>query len=690
MKSAFNTILAAYTAAFISVIPYIILMASIILLSNILPILNIDIAAIPLLNVESLRLVRAVLAEFFYFVLLIAIAHQLAKSYGISQTAVIFQSIAIYIATEALAHAHGGLDAVLSANSPFLVLIIPFLVVQAIGYLTPTAGEISYRYVGAELNTSFRNIYSGIINFALIVGLLLVLEVLLELVTAASGAFRPSLPNEAVLLFRTLLVGYLFWFGLHGTHIYDALFGVDHYVDLLFPGLTLNQFYNTFVVYGGVGATLSLIIALLIGSKDQHGQRIARLALPFSLFNINEVLVYGLPIVFNRKLLLPFLLVPLVNSILAYAFLSVFKIPMSDIDISWITPVFINSYLLTQGSLAALALQALLLGLGTLIYLPFIRGYTLEQPGGSQSTRLSQELNVPFQLKSEQDIEAPKEDYTGEKTVLFKLKSGQDIEAQKAQRSIIQDNEEVDRAINLLETATLMVYYQPKVNIRQGVCRQFEALLRIRMPDGEVRGPFFLPPLEKAGLEPIIDLWVCQQVNTHLRAWKTTPLPEISINLHPDTLARSDVIEKIIAIHQGNPVGFEVIERGLFDNIHSFDNIQKLKASGFKILLDDFGVGAASMENLCHIPVDTLKIDKSLADLILSKKGYIVCKNIVALCKDMDLDCVIEGIESEAQMQAAAKLGIPIIQGFFFSQAISKNEAENLRQPRRCDLPTSK
>ena len=680
MKSAFNTILMAYTEAFISVIPYIILMASIILLSNILPILNIDIAAIPLLNVESLRLVRTVLAEFFYFVLLIAIAYQLARSYGISQSAVIFQSIAIYIATEALAHAHGGLDAVLSANSPFLVLIIPLLVVQAIGYFTP-AGKTSYQYVGAELNTSFRNIYSGIINFALIVGLLLALEILLALITA-SGAFRLSLPNEAVLLFRTLLIGYLFWFGLHGTHIYDALFGVDYYVDLLFPGLTLNQFYNTFVVYGGVGATLSLIIALLIGSKDQHGQRIAKLALPFSLFNINEVLVYGLPIVFNRKLLLPFLLVPLINSILAYAFLSVFKIPMTDIDISWITPVFINSYLLTQGNLAALALQALLLGLGALIYLPFIRGYTLERSGSSQSTRLSQELNVPFLSKSEQDTTTLKEDYTGEKTVLFKLKSGQDIEAQKAQRSIIQDNEEVDKAINLLENATLMVYYQPKVDIQQGVCRQFEALLRIRMQDGEVRGPFFLPPLEKAGLEPIIDLWVCQQVNTHLRAWKTTPLPEISINLHPDTLARTDVIEKIIAIHQGNPVGFEIIERGLFDNIHSFDNIQKLKASGFKILLDDFGVGTSSMENLCHIPVDTLKIDKSLADLILSKKGYIVCKNIVALCKDMNLDCVIEGIESEAQMQAAAKLGIPIIQGFFFSQAIAKNEAENLRQPR--------
>ena len=645
MKSAFNTILMAYTEAFISVVPYVLLMASIILLSNILPILPIN---IPLLNAESLGFTRTVLAEFFFFVLLIAVSYQLARRYGISQTAVIFQSIAIYISTEVLSHSQSGLDAVLSANSPFLVLIIPFLVVKAISELTP--GETGYQ--GGDFRRVYSGVYSGIINFVLIVTLLLMLEVLLEMIVA-SGIFRLDLSLETMLVLRTLFISLLSWFGLHGTHVYDVVFGTDIYHEYLFPGLTSKRFYDIFAVYGGVGATSSLIIAILIGSKDQHAQRIARLALPFSLFNINEVLVYGLPIVFNRKLLLPFLLVPLVNSILAYAFLSVFKIPMTDIDISWITPLFINSYLLTQGSLAALALQALLLGLGALIYLPFIRGYTLEQSGSYQSARLSEELNVPILPKSEQDIET-----------------------QKTQRSIIRENEDTDKAINLLETATLMVYYQPKVNIQQGVCRQFEALLRIRMPDGEIKGPFFLPPLEKAGLEPIIDLWVCQQVNTHLRAWKTTPLPEISINLHPDTLARADVIEKIIAIHQGNPIGFEVIERGLLDNVQSFENIQKLKANGFKILIDDFGTGTSSMENLCHIPVDTLKIDKSLADLILTKKGYIVCKNIVTLCQDMNLDCVIEGIESEAQMQAAAKLGIPIIQGFFFSQAISKNDAE--------------
>ena len=647
MKSTLNTILVAYTEAFISVIPYVILMATIILLSNILPILHID---APLLNEKSLVLARTVLAEFFYFVLMIAIAFQLARRYAVSQTIVIFQSIAIFISTEALAHSQSGLDVILSSKSPFLVLIIPFMVVITVNYFTPA--KTTYQYISTELNTSLRYIYSGIITFLLIVGILLVFEGLLEVVLD-SGILRLDLPNISLMVIRTLLINFFFWFGLHGSHVYDSAFGTDLLGEYIHPGITFKQFYDIFVVYGGAGATLSLIIAVFVAGKDQHSKRIIKLAFPFAVFNINEVLVYGLPIIFNRKLFVPFMLVPLVNTVLAYVFLSIFNIQTAATDISWITPVFINSYIIAQGNLVAPALQAFLLALGTVIYIPFVRRYALEQSTSYQSQRLSEQLDVPVQLKS-----------------------GQDVETQKEKQSIILNNEEVDKTITLLETATLLIYYQPKVNIQQNTCRQFEALLRIRMTDGEVRGPFFLEPLEKAGLAPIIDLWVCQQVDKHLRDWKTTPLPEISINLHPDTLARSDVIEKIISIHKGNPINFEIIERGLLNNPSALKNIKQLKAHGFKISIDDFGTGVSSLENLCHMPVDTLKIDKSLADLIVTPEGYVVCKNIVTLCEDMDFECVIEGVEHEKQVQAASRLGIPLVQGFYFSPAIAKAEAE--------------
>ena len=647
MKSAFNTILRAYNEAFISIVPYVILMATVILLSNLVPILQIDSL---LINKESLQLARTVLHRFFYLLLMIAIAFQLAKSYAISETIVIFQSIAILITTEVLVNSQSGLNAVLSSNSPFLVIIIPLIVTKSIDYFTPD--KTTYQHIGTELNTSFTHIYSGIITFVLVVGLMILLTKLLNL-ALGSEALRIDLPNEVLFLFR-ILVNHLLWFiGLHGWHAYNAIFGVDILSQYALPGLTFKHFYEIFVVYGGAGATLSLIIAVLISAEDAHSKRIAKLAFPFSVFNINEVLLYGLPIIFNRKLVIPFILVPLINTVLSYAFLSALEIELSAVDIPWVTPAFIDSYIITRGNLAALALQFFLVTLGAAIYTPFMRGYSLEQPNSYQNKRLIERLNLPLRLKI-----------------------GRTYRVKKQQQSTILNNEEVDRHITLLQKATLAIYYQPKVNIQQNTCNRFEALLRIYPNDSEVKGPFFLPTLEKAGLAPAIDLWVCRQVDTHLMDWKKQPLPEISMNLHQDTLASSDIVEEIISIHEGNPVGFEIIECDFINNTDALENIKKLKAHGFKILIDDFGTGISSMRNLCHVPVDVLKIDKSLSNLILTKKGYVICKKIVALCEDMNFSCVIEGVENEKQAEAAYKLGIPLAQGFYFSPAITKAEAE--------------
>ena len=647
MKSAFNTILRAYSEAFISIVPYVILMATVILLSNLLPILQIDSL---LVNKESLQLARTILHKFFYFLLMIAIAFQLAKRYAISETTVIFQSIAIFITTGVLVNSQSGLETVLSSDSLFLVIIIPLMVTKSIDCFTPV--KITYRHTGTELNTSFTHIYSGIITFVLVVGLMILVAKLFNM-ALDSRALRLDLSNEFLFIFR-ILVNHLLWFiGLHGWHAYNAIFGVDILSQYALPGLTFKHFYEIFVVYGGAGATLSLIVAVLISAEDAHSKRIAKLAFPFAIFNINEVLLYGLPIIFNRKLAIPFILVPLINAVLSYAFLLAFEIEMTAAEIPWTTPAFIDSYLITQGNLTALALQAFLVTLGAAIYIPFMRDYSLEQPNSYQNKRLIERLNLPAHLKS-----------------------GRNSRVKKERRSIILNNEKIDRYITLLQKKTLEVYYQPKVNIQQNTCNRFEALLRIRMNDSEVKGPFFLPTLQKAGLAPAIDLWACRQVDIHLRDWKKQPLPEISMNLHQDTLANSDVVEVIIAIHKGNPVGFEIIEQDFMNNTDALENIKRLKDHGFKVLIDNFGAGISSIENLCYVPVDLLKIDKNLTDLILTQKGRIICKNIVALCKDMNLSCVIEGIENEEQVEAACRLGIPLMQGFYFSPAIAKEEAK--------------
>ena len=382
--------------------------------------------------------------------------------------------------------------------------------------------------------------------------------------------------------------------------------------------------------------------------------------MPFSIFNINEILIYGLPIIFNRRLLLPFICVPLINILISFLALNLFslELPATSIGHSWITPVFINGYFAAGANILVFMLQLFLLFLGTLIYIPFVREYTKSQSGLHHSKLLSEKLNVQLFLKSEQEIKA-----------------------NKAIHSIIQSNEEVEKIINLLDEDRLLVYYQPKVNIETGLCNHFEALLRIKMPDDSVKGPYFLPYIESAGLAAIIDFWVCQQVNQNMLEWKNLGFaPTVGINLHPDTLARTDIILKIMKLHHGHKIDFEIIERGLLDNESAIENIRLLKERGFTISVDDFGTGYSNLETLTFLSVDTLKIDKSITDLIHTKKGFIICKNILSLCEEMNFHCVVEGVETKEQITILLGMGVKYVQGYYYSPAIAARKAHNYVQ----------
>ena len=110
-------------------------------------------------------------------------------------------------------------------------------------------------------------------------------------------------------------------------------------------------------------------------------------------------MIYGLPIVLNKYLLIPFLLVPIFNFIFAYIFLSFDLITFIDIQIHWTTPVFINTYLKTDGNIFAMLLQFSLIVLGILIYLPFIKKYHLAHSSVIKKQTLENILDFKENLK---------------------------------------------------------------------------------------------------------------------------------------------------------------------------------------------------------------------------------------------------------------------------------------------------
>lgn len=633
--------------SFIGVFPYFVLAATCLLSAQMLKFFAINWGSV--FNPDTLESAANILYTFFPFILQISIAYHFSKRYNVDCILAVLLSTATFVTIDTVSNGHvsGQLLFTGTSASSFLNIIVPISTTIFLSFTLKQHKLKQHLFVNNQINRVLGTFYPFIITFFIsIFTYIFILDVLSNINLKYLDDL--ILSDNALMVVRTILIDFFWFFGVHGLHVFDTLFGDEFLYRPVFTGMTYQQFFELFVFFGGSGATLSLLIALYINKKDDRFYKIAKLATPFSIFNINEMLVFGLPIIFNLKLFIPFILVPFVNMVVAYFVMTLYPIEIVN-AVSWTTPIFINTFIATDGNYFAMALQLLLLSIGVLIYFPFIRSYTASQSSSEHRISLEKNLDVSELLQGEEGVAS------------F-----------AAQKSIIKSNQEVDNIIKLLTRDSLTVYYQPKVDIKNGDCRQFEALLRLKTDTGEVVGPYFLEHLEIAGLAPVIDVWVCREVKRMLMQWDQQLFkPRISVNLHPDTLGNNNVMRQIETTLADMNIEFEIIERELLDNKNAKNNIISLKEKGFHIAVDDFGIGYSSFETLCDIPIDSVKLDKSLLDMILLPHGYAICKRITELCTDLGFQCVAEGVEQEQQLNVVAELGIQYVQGYYFSPAIS-------------------
>ncbi|MEG2290950.1 MAG: PTS cellobiose transporter subunit IIC [Clostridium sp.] len=137
-----------------------------------------------------------------------------------------------------------------------------------------------------------------------------------------------------------------------------------------------KQFFDSWVYIGGSGATLALVILMLVKSKSKQGKTFGKTVIGSSLFNINEPVIFGMPIVMNALLIIPFLLVPLVLVITTY-FAMQWGIVAKPVGIlvHWATPPIIGGWLATGGKISGALLQLFNFGIAMLIYYPFFRAW---------------------------------------------------------------------------------------------------------------------------------------------------------------------------------------------------------------------------------------------------------------------------------------------------------------------------
>ena len=140
----------------------------------------------------------------------------------------------------------------------------------------------------------------------------------------------------------------------------------------IIPNIISSQFKNFFSTFGGCGSTLSLILAMIFFCKSKRIREIAKISIIPALFGINEPVLFGLPIILNPMMLIPFVMVPLINIIITYILMSIGIVPFCNgLQIPWNTPIILSGLLVTNW--AGALLQIILLILGVILYLPFIK-----------------------------------------------------------------------------------------------------------------------------------------------------------------------------------------------------------------------------------------------------------------------------------------------------------------------------
>ena len=487
-------------------------------------------------------------------------------------------------------------------------------------------------------------------------------EVFLYMARKILGSFEGGWVAAMVYVFFLQI----FWFfGMHGGNILDPMAkehfetGLTTNINVLASGgepsiIFTKTFFDVFVFIGGCGSLLCLVIAILLRGKST--KRIGKLSITSILFNINEILVFGMPIVLNPIMFIPFILTPLVLTIVSYIVFKLGWVPMTIQSISWVTPVFISGAMATQ-SWAGAVLQLVNVIIGVCIYIPFVEKLEKRQEGIIKTGIEAVTQNIKELEESGQEC--------------VKVQGKNDLISMR--KYMINDLEQA------LHTDALNLYYQPQHNIH-GELIGVEALLRWN----HYAGGFIYPPLiidlaREGNLIDELGEWVLQQACKDLETLKsfTDKSMKMSINIVVEQLSHPvlvDQIENVLERYNILPseLGIEITEQVALRPTKEIEGLlARLRGRGVQILMDDFGMGHSSISYLQNIQFDVVKLDGSLVREVLhNKRSRDIIESIIKLAKRMDFDVIAEYVETEEQRQVLEKLGCNIYQGYLYSPAM--------------------
>lgn len=233
-----------------------------------------------------------------------------------------------------------------------------------------------------------------------------------------------------------------------------------------------------------------------------------------------------------------------------------------------------------------------------------------------------------------------------------------------------------------------IMYYQPQFHTTSKELRGVEALIRWRDDNGKMISPaVFIPIAEKNGAIVPIGTWVIEESLRAYAGWKRKyHYPMImSLNVSAIQYRQPDFIEKVLQLMEKyeiapSEIELEITESVLIDDFTEVtEKLVTLRDIGIKISLDDFGTGYSSLSYLKGLPIDTLKIDKSFIDTVITDENTrIITESIIYMVKKLGFETIAEGVETEEQYRYLNEIDCDNIQGYFLGRPMPSEKIENL------------
>lgn len=476
-----------------------------------------------------------------------------------------------------------------------------------------------------------------------------------ELVSNVLCSFFENMQNGFLAgLVYTFLLHVLWALGFHGSHLLEPV-AQTAFVNVSADCVFSKSFFDTYVVMGGCGTTICVLIALLLFFRKDRMGRLAKIASFTVVFNLNEVLLFGIPIVLNPILMIPFVLTPIVSYIISYAATALGLVPSLCHEVQWSMPVLLSGYFAT-GSIRSAILQCVCILVGIAIYLPFLRMHkeAHEQYENEQVKKLVKALQV-CELENEPPKFLSRTDAIG-----------------NISRMLLEDLK------HAIDNDELFLLYQPQMN-GEGKCLGAEALLRWNHP---VYG-FIYPPLiiylaKDGEILPELEQKLFDMAGAGIQKASEQYQGDfkVSVNITAKSLLWDieGCIHDCLKKYEIPParMWLEITEQDVITNANIvIEKLSRLKEVGHILMIDDFGMGHTSLLYLQSNHFDVVKLDGSLVkNIMTSKTSQAIVSSIVGLSDELGIKVIAEYVETAEIRDELRQLGCTWYQGYYFSKPV--------------------